>query len=87
MEQGVFRFPLCAVPAPDHDPALAAELRELLAEACAGDVQGLALVVQRRDGSYSLSLRGICTEDDNRVWLAGALAQLQSMVLQAGASL
>ena len=57
-------------------------LEQLLEEARAGAVTGLAVGVLRSNGSYDLRLRGSATEHGNEMAVAGMLAALQKMVLE-----
>ena len=57
-------------------------LQALLAEAKAGRVAGLALVVLHADGRFDLQLRGCATEESNQMGLVGMLAALQKMTLE-----
>jgi hypothetical protein len=58
-------------------------LEQLLEEARAGTVTGLAVVVLRSKGNYDLRLRGNATESENQMSVAGMLAALQKMVLES----
>jgi len=55
-------------------------LQHLLADAIAGRVTGLALVVLHSDGRFDLRLRGDATSESNQMSVAGMLAGLQKMV-------
>ena len=57
-------------------------LEQLLEEARAGTVTGLAVAVMRSGGSYDLRLRGNATENGNQMAVAGMLAALQKMALE-----
>ena len=57
-------------------------LQELLAEALAGHVTGLALVVLHSDGRFGLRLRGDATTEPNQMGVVGMLASLQKMALE-----
>jgi hypothetical protein len=57
-------------------------LEQLLEEARAGTVTGLAVAVLRLKGNYDLRLRGNATENGNQMAVAGMLAALQKMVLE-----
>lgn len=57
-------------------------LEQLLREAKAGKVSGLALVVLQADGRFSLQLRGSATEESNQMGVVGMLAALQKMALE-----
>jgi hypothetical protein len=57
-------------------------LKQLLEEARAGSVTGLAVAVLRSKGNYDLRLRGNATETANQMSVAGMLAALQKMVLE-----
>jgi hypothetical protein len=70
----------------DCAPQVSAEtvslLEQLLEEARAGTVTGLAVAVLRSKGSYDLRLRGKASENGNQMSVAGMLAALQKMVLE-----
>jgi purine nucleoside permease len=57
-------------------------LEQLLEEARAGTVTGLAIAVLRSTGNYDLRLRGSATESGNQMSVAGMLSALQKMVLE-----
>jgi hypothetical protein len=57
-------------------------LEQLLEEARAGTVTGLAVAVLRSKGNDDLRLRGNATESGNQMSVAGMLAALQKMVLE-----
>ena len=57
-------------------------LQQLLREARAGRVTGLALVVLHADGRFDLRLRGDATLESNQMGVAGMLAALQKMALE-----
>jgi hypothetical protein len=57
-------------------------LEQLLEEARAGTVTGLAIAVLRPKGTYDLRLRGNATENGNQMSVVGMLAALQKMVLE-----
>jgi hypothetical protein len=57
-------------------------LEQLLEEARAGSVTGLAVAILRSKGNYDLRLRGNATENGNQMSVAGMLAALQKMVLE-----
>jgi len=59
-------------------------LEQLLEDARAGTVTGLAVVVLRTKGNYDVRLRGGATENGNKMSVAGMLAALQKMVLELG---
>lgn len=59
-----------------------ASLQALLAEAKAGRVSGLAMVVLHADGRFDLQLKGCATEESNQMGVAGMLAALQKMILE-----
>jgi len=67
-------------------PQISAEtvslLEELLEDARAGTITGLAVAVLRSKGSYDLRLRGNAAESGNQMSVAGMLAALQKMVLE-----
>jgi hypothetical protein len=72
--------------APSNVVAISAEtvslLEQLLDEARAGTVTGLAVAVLRSKGNYDLRLRGSASENGNQMSVAGMLAALQKMVLE-----
>jgi hypothetical protein len=57
-------------------------LDRLLAQAKAGTVAGLAVVVLHADGRFDLHLRGSAVEESNQMGVAGMLAALQKMTLE-----
>lgn len=57
-------------------------LQHLLAEALAGRVTGLAMVVLHSDGRFNLNLRGEATLESNQMGVVGMLAGLQKMALE-----
>ena len=57
-------------------------LEQLVEEARAGTVTGLAIAVLRSKGIYDLRLSGNATENSNQMSVAGMLAALQKMVLE-----
>ena len=57
-------------------------LQELLTDALAGRVTGLALVVLHADGRFNLQLRGDATTAPNQMGVVGMLAGLQKMALE-----
>lgn len=57
-------------------------LEQLLREAKAGRVTGLASVVLHADGRFDLRLRGDATLESNQMGVAGMLAALQKMTLE-----
>ena len=57
-------------------------LEQLLREAKAGRVTGLALVVLHADGRFDLSMRGDAILESNQMGVAGMLAALQKMALE-----
>ena len=69
----------CAAPVSAETVSL---LEQLLQEARAGAVTGLAVAVLRSKGSYDIRLRGDATEHGNQMAVAGMLAALQKIVLE-----
>ena len=57
-------------------------LQEVLNEAIAGRVTGLALVVLHSDGRFDLRLRGDATTEPNQMGVVGMLAGLQKLALE-----
>jgi hypothetical protein len=57
-------------------------LEQLLDEARAGTVTGLAIAVLRIQGSYDLKMRGSASASGHEMGVAGMLAALQKMVLE-----
>lgn len=57
-------------------------LQQLLADALAGRVTGLALAVLHSDGRFNLQLCGDATTESNQMGVAGMLAALQKMTLE-----
>jgi hypothetical protein len=57
-------------------------LEQLLEEARAGTVTGIAIAVLRAKGTYDVRLRGSATVNENIMSVAGMLAALQKMVLE-----
>ncbi len=57
-------------------------LQYLLAEAIAGRVTGLAMVVLHSDGRFDLRIRGDATTEPNQMGVVGMLAGLQKMALE-----
>jgi hypothetical protein len=76
---------LNVVPMPELAPQVSAEtvtlLEQLLEEARAGTVIGLATVILRTKGNYDLRLRGVAAASGEQMSVAGMLAALQKMVL------
>jgi hypothetical protein len=68
--------------APQVSAETVALLEQLLEEARAGTVTGLAVAVLRSKGNDDLRLRGNATESGNQMSVAGMLAALQKMVLE-----
>jgi hypothetical protein len=70
----------------ERAPQVSAEtvslLEQLLEEARAGTVIGLAVAVLRSKGNYDLKLLGNATENGEQMAVAGMLAALQKMVLE-----
>lgn len=57
-------------------------LKQLLEEALAGRVSGLALVGLHADGRFEMHLTGEATGESNQMGVAGMLASLQKMALE-----
>lgn len=80
------RAPSNVVTIASRAPPVSAEtvflLEQLLEEARAGIVTGLAVVVLRSKGNYDLRLRGNAAENGNQMAVAGMLAALQKAVLE-----
>lgn len=57
-------------------------LQDILREAQKGEVCGLAVVVLRNGGKFSLQLRGQAAQDGYQMSVAGMLAALQKIVLE-----
>ena len=55
--------------------------KELLREAEAGDLVGLAMVCLKTEGRYSLKLRGDALIEGNKMGLIGLVATLQRMAM------
>jgi hypothetical protein len=77
---------LNVIPMPESGPQVSAEtvslLEELLEEAKAGSVVGLAIVILRTKRNYDLELRGVAADSGEQISVAGMLAALQKMVLE-----
>jgi hypothetical protein len=67
--------------APQVSAETVSPLAQLLEEARAGTVIGLAVAVLRSKGNYDLKLLGNATENGEQMAVAGMLAALQKMVL------